>query len=732
MQMDLSRIDYEGNILNRSIPKYYDKYVADRRSGLSWVNGAQITWRGFWTGTFLSFFLAIGAPYANTAMHATHMAWDFNTPGAIFLFLILIGLLNVLFKWSSTSVRNAILVAAVTVFLYLITYTYEPFEIVRPGWWLAHFLLISTFMNIFATIRGSSLALNRSDLILVYVMMLIVSALCSMGMSQQLLPIISSMVYYATPENKWQELLGPLIPKYSILVNDGKDNIHFYEGLGVEANVPWQVWLEPLCWWGIFLCSLYVTMISAAIILRRQWVERERLAFPLTQVGIAMVRGESNDRRFNMFLKNKVMWMGAFLPFLIGSLKALNSYDPAFPIIPLTWMVPFIGNQNLQLSLFFSIIGFSYLINTHIAAGLWIFQLVSKLQSELLAITGMRSKQSFVYGIADQPYLAYQGGGALMAMVLLGLWVGREHIAGVFKKAFGFSDPIPDEDEIGSYRYAVFSFIAGIMVMVGWLWLMGTKLWVAILFVVVALVIFVGISRVVAEAGLAAVRSPMIAPDLIMQGLGTTLIGKGSVFNLSLAYIWAADIRIFILALMANGLKIIEHMNQRSRKMILIGAYGSVILGAFGSCWMVLQMAYRHGGINLVGWFFNGSPNVVYNTALRNLEPSGIAWQELGFFAFGGALMLLLTWARQYLLWWPLHPIGFAVAGNHMMNKIWFCIFLAWLVKLIVMRYGGPGFYLRTQYFFLGFIIGEVFCKGLWICIDYMTGHTRNLIFILG
>ena len=32
------------------------------------------------------------------AMHSTFMAWDFNTPGAIFLFLVLIGLLNVLFK----------------------------------------------------------------------------------------------------------------------------------------------------------------------------------------------------------------------------------------------------------------------------------------------------------------------------------------------------------------------------------------------------------------------------------------------------------------------------------------------------------------------------------------------------------------------------------------------------------------------------------------------------------
>ena len=50
-----------------------------------------------------------------------------------------------------------------------------------------------------------------------------------------------------------------------------------------------------------------------------------------------------------------------------------------------------------------------------------------------------------------------------------------------------------------------------------------------------ALLIFIGISRIVAEAGLAAVRALMIAPDLVMQGLGSTLVGSGSVFNMSLS-----------------------------------------------------------------------------------------------------------------------------------------------------------------------------------------------------
>ncbi|HIG55935.1 MAG TPA: hypothetical protein EYQ18_18545 [Candidatus Handelsmanbacteria bacterium] len=143
-------------------------------------------------------------------------------------------------------------------------------------------------------------------------------------------------------------------------------------------------------------------------------------------------------------------------------------------------------------------------------------------------------------------------------------------------------------------------------------------------------------------------------------------------------------------------------------------------------------MAYRHGGINLVGWFFKGGPSTVYNYAVLGLEPAGVAWDGLAFFVGGGAAMVALMWARQHLLWWPLHPLGFAVAANHLMDKIWFSIFIAWAIKAIVLRYGGPASYTASVRFFLGLIMGETLCNGLWVVIDYFTGKTGNIVFILG
>ena len=265
--------------------------------------------------------------------------------------------------------------------------------------------------------------------------------------------------------------------------------------------------------------------------------------------------------------------------------------------------------------------------------------------------------------------------------------------------------------------------------MTGWLWLMGTPLWVAGLFVVLAMLIFIGVTRIVAEAGLAALRSPMIAPDLMIQGLGAGLVGPTGVVNLSMAYLWAADIRVFVMAICANALKLIEEMEPRNRRLVFWGIILALFIGVLGSFWMIFHMAYRHGGINLNNWFFQGAPQAAYNNALRHLEPQGVYWPGMGFLVGGGVAMALMMWARQRLPWWPVHPIGFPIGANAMMNHIWFSVFLAWLIKRAMLKFGGAAMYQRSQAFFLGLIAGQVLCNGIWLIIDYFTGKVGNSVF---
>ena len=713
---------------SRQISPEYTAYLASRdRSGLR-LQSQDLTWRGFLVGSALSFFLAIGAPYGNMVMRATHMATDFNTPGAIFLFLVLIGLLNLLFKIAGRGMAPAILFAGAVVVAWFSAY--QPFEALdpySPGLIFSTLLLLMALANVVAVSTGRSLALNRAELILVYAMMLIVSALCTMGMGEQVPGMISALFYYATPENGWLEKLVPHLPDRHIMVDDGAGNTLFYEGAG-GASIPYATWVEPLLWWALFLLALNVAMISIAVILRRQWMERERLAYPVVQVGLAMIRGEDAVEPVNRFFKRRSMWVGWSIPVLFSTLNGLHAYGFGFPSVTVNWSVPFLGMQGLTLSVNFLTLGFAYLIHTHLAIGICIFHLLAKCEKVFLHAAGIESSQAIIFGVAGFPLLGYQGAGALIAMVLVGFWIARGHLRSVVMKALGRAPDVDDSDEIMSYRSAVCGAVGGVLVMAWWLWLMGTPAWISLLFVVVALLVFIGITRIVVEAGLIALRAPMCAPDLVIQGIGSGIVGATGVLNLSLAYLWAADVRVFVMGTCANALKMIEEMDRRSRRLVFWAIILAMLIGALGSLWMIFHLVYEYGGINMNAWFFNSGPATAYDNAIRNLEPSGVYWTGAGFFAGGGLLMALMMFARTRFAWWPIHPIGFPIGANLMTDYVWFSIFLAWTVKVCVLRYGGSSAYQRSLPFFLGLLAGQVACMGMWLVIDYFTGTVGHTV----
>ena len=73
-------------------------------------------------------------------------------------------------------------------------------------------------------------------------------------------------------------------------------------------------------------------MISIAVILRRQWMERERLSYPIAQVGLAMIRGEDEKELVNGFFKRRSVWIGMAIPFIAGSLKGCSRIGRASAI----------------------------------------------------------------------------------------------------------------------------------------------------------------------------------------------------------------------------------------------------------------------------------------------------------------------------------------------------------------------------------------------------------------
>ena len=63
-----------------------------------------------------------------------------------------------------------------------------------------------------------------------------------------------------------------------------------------------------------------------------------------------------------------------------------------------------------------------------------------------------------------------------------------------------------------------------------------------------------------------------------------------------------------------------------------------------------------------------------------------------------------------------------------MTNFIWFSVFLAWLIKITVLKYGGAPLFRRSRHFFLGMIMGSVSTSGLFLVIDFLTGKVGNQV----
>ena len=84
--------------------------------------------------------------------------------------------------------------------------------------------------------------------------------------------------------------------------------------------------------------------------------------------------------------------------------------------------------------------------------------------------------------------------------------------------------------------------------------------------------------------------------------------------------------------------------------------------------------------------------------------------------------MSLLMLAQHRLLWWPFHPLGFAISSVWAIHFVWFSIFIAWCLKATIIKYGGAKLFATLRPFFVGLILGEFATQGVWLIIDAITG----------
>ena len=570
--------------------------------------------------------------------------------------------------------------------------------------------------------------LNRGELLVVYVMMVMASPIPTLFVGK-FLSAISYPYYYATPENEWRELIHPYIPDW-LMVHNVDIVKKFYEGGGRNEPIPWTAWQPVFLAWLPFVWALFLVMISLMIVMRKQWVEHERLIYPLMQVSLAMTEQGRYGERVSPFFKNPVMWAGFAIPALWGTLHGLYNYFPetipiAKEIDPLHLRLSiFHGVADMYVLLRFNIIGFFYFLKTEIAFSLWFFNLLAYGVRGIFGILGITSPQtqSAGHGVHNL-ILAQQAMGAMLVLFLGGLWSARRHLRGVLRKAFLGDPSVDDSGEILSYRGAMIVLMVSSVIAVGWLWLAGLPMVFGLAILFLGMVVLFGYSRVVAEGGLSDGEPPVVPAGILVSAVGSSVIGTQGLVVLATTFLWTTG-RNFVMVSCANSLRLGEELGSGKRVLFWVILLAlAVSLGA--AIWMIMTLGHQYGAINLWIW---GGGEYSYAEKLIRTPMGPQVWNWINT-AIGATIMTLLMVARWLYVWWPLHPLGYAIGPIWIIDALWFNMFLAWLIKIVVLKYGGVGLYRKTRPFFMGMILGYFTPAGFYLIVDHFTGMTWNIIF---
>ena len=588
--------------------------------------------------------------------------------------------------------------------------------------------LFTLFINpLLKTIHPGS-ALERGELLVVYIMMVMASPLPHLFV-WRFFCSLAYPFYYATPENEWQELILPHLPEW-LMPHDPRIARAFFEGLGQGQPIPWEAWMPTFLAWTPFIWALFLVMIATMVLLRKQWVEHERLIYPLMQVPLAMTEQGRATQRLGPFFKNPVMWAGFIPPALWGTLHGLYNYFPG--VIPIAQNVDplrldvsiFHSVQDLFVAFRFNIIGFFYFLKTDVAFSMWFFNLLSFAVRGVFGILGIVSTETASAGHpVPNLILAHQAMGAILVLSLGGLWTARRHLKAVCRKAFLGDETVGDDDEVISYRAAMIILMGGSLILTGWLWLAGLPLWAALAILFLGAVIIVGYTRVVTEGGLSDGSPPVVPAGILVSAVGSSVLGSSGLVILAATMFWTIG-RNFVMISCAQSLRMGEELGARRRPLFWIIIL-AVVIGLGSGVWTIMTLSHSYGAINM-GWIYGGGYAFAEKLLRSPSQPQLSTWLNMGI---GATIMTGLMVGRWFYAWWPFHPIGYVIGPIWILDHLWFNMFLAWLIKVIVLKYGGVRLYMKTRPFFMGMILGYFTPGGFFLIVDHFTDMTGNVIF---
>jgi len=586
-------------------------------------------------------------------------------------------------------------------------------------------LLVVVGINRLIRLLSGRLALSARELMMVYIMTLVAALISSRGIMEKLLPALIAVNYYATPENHWAALFFRHTPQWLVpfsVSGEGEQDlaVGFYEGLPHGVGLPWRPWVQPLLMWAIIVMAFFFAFMCLAAIVRRQWVDNEKLTFPLVQLPLDMV----SQQRATAFFADKLTWAGFALPAAVFTLNGLHRIYPQVPEIPLQIPLnPYFGAKPWSdvhmITIFcsFAAVGFAYFLPAQLLFSLWAFFILARLQDVAYSIMGWPIETMPLY--PTRLHIGYQAAGAYCVLTAFYVRAAWPHLQAVWRKALGDRGAIADANEFLPYRFAVWGLAAATIGAIVWCIQAGMSAWLAIIEVAIYLfIVALVMARSVAEAGMLMTETSFRPVDLVRLFATKNSLGKTNLTILSFTdAVFSRDLRGCLMSTFLDGLKICDGVRLHRRH--LLGAIVvALLVGYTFSMVIQLWLPYNQGAVGMYGYVYQGNPLWTFLDNAPAMEvPAPYDFHLPLAFGVGLGVAIFLSVMRMRLWWWPLYPLGYALCGSWTLIVFWFPLLVAWIIKSVVLRYLGMKVYTRLRPFFLGLILGEFFLALVWAVI---------------
>ncbi|GLI33698.1 DUF6785 family protein [Desulforhabdus amnigena] len=607
-------------------------------------------------------------------------------------------------------------------------------------------ILLLLAINPLLGVVKKSWSFHFQELLLIWCMITTASGIAYTGLMRTFIINITTPKWFTTTSGNVGDILTPLAPP-SLFPADSKLIATLYSGMDgaldmswweILSRIPWNAWALPMLWWGLFVLLLYASFIGMVGLFSHQWIENEKMNFPLLRVLEMM--GETVERgSLWKFFSQKHFIVGFSIPVILHLFNGLHTYYPEVPQIPtLILAQPYIPKEGLlsgfykaKIYIYPAFIGFAFLASKQVSFSFWAFFIMGGFLPGLLQFIGWRLPAAAL-GTTFGPVLSrveeMQMMGAFAVFFFFIVWLARDHLRMVLRGIFQKSDVAEGFHGFLGPRPAFFLFMGGIIGLIAWMNFFGMDLLPTILFLAVCFMIQLVVARLVCQGGLPYFTLALAPSDGFLAFLNTRILSPLTLYlSLVVQKVAFLDMRESLMPSLFHSSKLSNGSSPKKR--FLWGIIWSILLGLIISFAAMLSLYYKYG-INTLpdDWAVETARRIHENAAQLLTHPEEYKNWSMVFCTIGAVVMALLVFGYHHFIWWPLHPIGYLTTYSSAMQILWFGFFIGWLCNTLVLRYGGVRHFKEVRGLFFGLIVGDMVMAVIWLVVGFFASISYHVL----